>query len=371
MLAVVVDRTRTAGWPAGRWRTAGGPTSDRVRPAAWVRRGWRRWRWRRWPWCPVAVVLPPNVPLDRPAGGRAPVVHLGGHPPCRPAGCSLTYPFATADSQSAIPWQAIGRMPYAMAGGGGPPGTVARAGRRPAPGSPSSEPPRCSFAPPPADVGRQPGRGAAGHARLGGDHGGRPRRHRAPTSTSRPGAPSCGVAFFTAVLGSAPARQAGAWVWDRGGHRHRPPGADRPGRLRRLRRPREPVGAGRRHRRGGGLVRAPGRGLSAVPSTAAGGAVGYHPGDVPPAPASRIRHGPGRAATPYGQVVRPWTTASPSPSAAAVATAGRGARDGRPAPPPAVPERPSAAGTAAAGGAGRPPSPPRPTPPSGWATARR
>jgi hypothetical protein len=76
---------------------------------------------------PEAAVLEPNVPLtvqpvSLPHWFADTAVHLP------PRQVLLTYPFATADSQSAIPWQAIDGMRYQMAGGGGPAGTVAHAG---------------------------------------------------------------------------------------------------------------------------------------------------------------------------------------------------------------------------------------------------
>ncbi len=93
----------------------------------------------------VALAPDRRRPRPQPAPGRAagdrPRLVPHRRPNTSPPGqVLLTYPFATADSQSSIPWQAIGGMHYQMAGGGGPAGTVARAGadragfERPGPG---------------------------------------------------------------------------------------------------------------------------------------------------------------------------------------------------------------------------------------------
>jgi hypothetical protein len=123
----------------------------------------------------------------------------------------LTYPFATADSQAPIPWQAIGGMRFKMAGGGGPSGTVARAGADAvgftvlrAASVPLLTAPTLSavnlaavreamtnwgvtMVVVPADAGLPPFQTARGTG--------------------------YGVAFFTAALGSAPVYQNQAWVW--------------------------------------------------------------------------------------------------------------------------------------------------------------
>jgi hypothetical protein len=125
----------------------------------------------------------------------------------------LAYPFATADSQSSIPWQAIDRMSFAMPGGGGPTGTVARAGADRAGFSVLRAASVPLLAPPAASVADLR---AVRRAFL--DWG--------VTTVVVPADPGLAayqtgrgttyaVAFFTAVLGSAPTRQSDAWVWSR------------------------------------------------------------------------------------------------------------------------------------------------------------
>ena len=128
MVAIIVDRSRSAS-------------------QAWlIDRGRRPLRCRRWTprsagigssalasavalvaLVPVVAVLGPNLPLTvQPVTVPRWFQTTADRLP--PGQVLLTYPFATADSQASIPWQAIGGMRYRMAGGGGPSGTVARAG---------------------------------------------------------------------------------------------------------------------------------------------------------------------------------------------------------------------------------------------------
>jgi hypothetical protein len=133
-----------------------------------------------------------------------------------------TYPFATANSQASIPWQAIGGMHYKMAGGGGPTGTVSRAGAN-----------RAGFAvlsaasvpvgppPTPSEVNLE----AVRHAMR--DFGVTmvvvPDGQGLPAFQIGRGS-GYGVAFYTAVLGSAPRSQDGAWVWTNVGEAPAPVG---------------------------------------------------------------------------------------------------------------------------------------------------
>jgi hypothetical protein len=129
-----------------------------------------------------------------------------------PAGTVLvTYPFATADSQSSIPWQAISGLPYQMAGGGGPAGTVPRAGGDKAGFAVLRQASVTTLAPPALDRANLSAvRKALRDWRVTmvvvpGDTG------LLSFQTGR--GTAYGVAFFTAVLGSVPVRQDGAWVW--------------------------------------------------------------------------------------------------------------------------------------------------------------
>ncbi len=156
MLAVIVDRTRWGleSWMASKGTVSrgtvstgttskgtvskesapaaeGGPESPAIGPETRRRSGWLARLGAvavaAVALVPVVVVLAPNIPLVVqpvvvPRWFEQTSVHLP------PGQVLATYPFATADSQASIPWQAIEGMPYKMAGGGGPAGTVARAG---------------------------------------------------------------------------------------------------------------------------------------------------------------------------------------------------------------------------------------------------
>jgi hypothetical protein len=76
---------------------------------------------------PTAIALWPNLPLT----ARAVVLpnwftDVGAHLP--PGQVVLTYPLPFSGLQSSQAWQAVNRMRYAQAGGGGPEGQVGRAG---------------------------------------------------------------------------------------------------------------------------------------------------------------------------------------------------------------------------------------------------
>jgi hypothetical protein len=159
---------------------------------------------------PEAAALEPNVPLtvqpiSVPRWFASTAVHLP------PGQVLLTYPFATADSQSAIPWQAIDGMGYQMAGGGGPAGTVVHAGSHKlgfAVLRAASVP--LLAAPTMSATNLSSVRSAMSAWRVTmvvvPDSGALPIYDRARGTTY-------GVAFFSAVLGSAPSHQDGAWVW--------------------------------------------------------------------------------------------------------------------------------------------------------------
>ncbi len=217
MLGVIVDRSRSgiAAWAARRQARAE-PTSGQTGRAGRLPPSTR--------WVaglgalavaivalgPVAAVLAPNIPLtvqpvSVPQWFESTAVHL---PPGR---VLLAYPFATADSQASIPWQAIDTMHYLMAGGGGPSGTVARAGAD-----------RAGFgvlrdASVPLLVAPAMSAANLGAVRRAMAHWGVttvvvPESARLPAYQQARGT-AYGVAFFSSVLGSAPTHQDGAWVW--------------------------------------------------------------------------------------------------------------------------------------------------------------
>jgi hypothetical protein len=222
MLAIIIDRSRSS---ALRW-TMGRPGDGRPRDVTRRQAARRRWAGdvvaltvAAVALVPIVVVLAPGVPVrvqpvTVPEWFQKAPAHLS------PGQVVLTYPFATADSQSSIPWQAISGMHYQMAGGGGPAGTVARAGADKVGFhilAQASVP--LGSAPAPTRANLQGVRKALRDwgvtmVVVPGDAG------LAEFQTGR-GAPY-GVAFFTAVLGSAPSYQDSAWVWTHVSHRPPP-----------------------------------------------------------------------------------------------------------------------------------------------------
>ena len=159
---------------------------------------------------PVVAVLAPNLPLTvQPVTvPRWFTVTAERLPPDE---VLLSYPFPTADSQSAIAWQAVGRMPFQMAGGGGPSGTAARAGAN-APGFDVLTMASVPLGPAPVPTAKdlRAVREAMGNWGV--------TMVVVPDDTGLPAfetgrGTSFGVAFFTAVLGSPPLRQDHAWIW--------------------------------------------------------------------------------------------------------------------------------------------------------------
>jgi hypothetical protein len=213
MLAVIVDRTRSnvAEWlprhldgsPSGTshpgqgsaWRWTTGAVAVAVAVVALV---------------PMIAVMAPNLPLDvQPV--TVPTWFTEASPRLAAGQVLATYPFATANSQSSIPWQAISGMHFKMAGGGGPSATEARAGAY-----------KAGFAVLDAasvPIGPAP---APNHANLAAVRAALrgwgvtmvviPDDRGLPTYQTGRGS-SWGSGFFTAVLGSLPTRQDGAWVW--------------------------------------------------------------------------------------------------------------------------------------------------------------
>lgn len=220
ILAIVVDRVRSVlagssgigaaaaaggaaptGWPAG-WRWSGVVSGLLALSVAAVAIA------------PVAAALAPNLPLT-----VQPVIvprwFVDVAPQLPPGRVVLAYPFATADSQSSIPWPAIDRMSFAMPGGGGPTGTLARAGADAAGFSILRAASVPSLAPPVESaanlesVRRALDDWGVTTVVVPDDSG------LATYQTGR--GTTYAVAFFTAVLGSAPSRQSDAWVWSRPG----------------------------------------------------------------------------------------------------------------------------------------------------------
>ena len=200
MLGIVVDRTRTA----VRHRTGPGPgPAARWAPplaglaVALVALG------------PVAGYLAPTVPMvTRPV--RPPTWFTTVAPHLPPHRVLLVFPVPYQVIESAMAWQAVVGFPYAMVGGGGPGGVIQRAGAERA-GADAIARASFSFTGQtlhPGDIAAT--RQALAAWRVTGvvlpDEPGLPAYDRV---TSVPYT----VAFVTAVVGRAPVRQRGSWVW--------------------------------------------------------------------------------------------------------------------------------------------------------------
>ena len=164
---------------------------------------------------PMADVMAPNLPLHVqavtvPRWFQTVALRLPAHQ------VVLAYPFATADSQASIPWQAIDAMHYQMPGGGGPAGTVARAGTE-APGFAVLRAASVLLTPAPTEAGPSLAAVRRAMAAWGVTMVVVPDDTGLPTYDRGRGT-DFAVGFFTAVLGSVPIRQADAWVWPRASH---------------------------------------------------------------------------------------------------------------------------------------------------------
>ncbi len=192
MLAVVMDRVHAL---APDWRGAVGALA-----AACVAL------------VPVAAVFAPRLPF-----AMQPVIlprWYGEVAPALPPGqVLLSYPAPFSGIQSAMAWQAVDRIHYSQAGGGGPQGVAARAGSA-APGFRVLS--QLGFGvgvPPPAGTPAQ--LAAVRHALAAW-------RVTTVVVATNPAAPvfqrgrdpAYAAAFMTAALGRRPSVEAGAWVWD-------------------------------------------------------------------------------------------------------------------------------------------------------------
>jgi len=200
MLGIVVDRTRAA--VRDRTGTSSGQAARWAPPlaglaVALVALG------------PVAGYLAPTVPMvTRPVRPPTWFTSVAPHLPAHQV--LLVFPVPYQVIESAMAWQAVSGFPYAMVGGGGPGGVIQRAGAERAGADAIA---RASF----SFTGQalRPGDVAATRRALAAwgvdgvvlpDEPGLPAYDRV---TSVPYT----VAFVTAVVGRAPVRQAGSWVW--------------------------------------------------------------------------------------------------------------------------------------------------------------
>jgi len=197
ILGVVVDRTH------GALRSRSGPGARWLPPVAGlavalVALG------------PVADYLAPTVPMvTRPV--RPPTWFTSVAPHLPPDRVLLVFPVPYQVIESAMAWQAVVDFPYAMVGGGGPGGVIQRAGPERAGADAIA---RASF----SFTGQtlRPGDVAATRRALAawGVDGVVLPDEPAMAAYDRVTSVPYTVAFVTAVVGRAPVRRAGSWVWD-------------------------------------------------------------------------------------------------------------------------------------------------------------
>ena len=224
LFGIIVDRSRTAAvGPPGDVAVevpAGGATAHRARRAhrSAGAPGWRRVLGWIVPVVVVVVALVPMAdfyrgslpltvrPVVLPEWFRTVAPHLG------PGQVVLSYPSPYGGFQASLTWQAVDRMSYDSAEGGGPGGEQDRLGEE-RPGAAawgeatSGTDPWTTFTPATAAAVRDAVRGW-GVTRV--------------VVPDQPGLPpyevglhtSYAVGLMTAALGQAPRYEAGAWVWD-------------------------------------------------------------------------------------------------------------------------------------------------------------
>ncbi len=161
---------------------------------------------------PMAVTFVPRLPF-----AMRPVIlprwYTEVAPTLHPGRVLLSYPPPFSGIQNAMAWQAVNRMHYSQAGGGGPEGVIRRAGSA-APGFAVLG--RLAFGVgKPVPAGTPAEYAAVRHALL-------VWRVNTVVIATDPEAPmlqqgrnpAYAAAFMTAALGRPPTVQAGAWVWD-------------------------------------------------------------------------------------------------------------------------------------------------------------
>jgi len=159
---------------------------------------------------PLVAAFAPLLPYEvRPVS--LPAWYAIEGPRIRTSAVLLAYPAPFSGIQSSMTWQAVNRLRYSQAGGGGPQGTPGRAGRERAGFLVLSEL-GFGFTPPPTGT---PAQFAAVRTALRGW------RVTTVVVPDRTGVafvvghdPHYAVAFLTAALGITPRFEYGAWVWD-------------------------------------------------------------------------------------------------------------------------------------------------------------
>ena len=204
MLAIVADRARRIGASPG---AAAHVHRQRLSPVGWVAAaavvvvGLGQLVWTLAPEVPFAV-----QPVQLPAwfATRAPKLP--------PGEVLLAYPAPFSGIQASMAWQAVNRMHYAQAGGGGPQGTAARAGAEKAGFKVLRD---LGFGLGSAVPAGTPAELAAVRQAL---RGWEVTMVVIPRQVGRPvllqgRSPAYAAAFMTAALGASPVVQSGAWVW--------------------------------------------------------------------------------------------------------------------------------------------------------------
>lgn len=145
------------------------------------------------------------VPVTSPRWFTSAAPHL-------PSGQVLfIYPFASSGVQSPMVWQAQAGMPFSMVGGGGPGGTILRAGKE-RPGATVLSSLSIAFGPEPAMSATNFAKVRAAFRGWGVTMAVIPDQSRL-RSAARGRDPHYARRFLAATLGRPPQRQRGAWVW--------------------------------------------------------------------------------------------------------------------------------------------------------------
>ena len=161
---------------------------------------------------PLATLYGPNLPFTMQAV-ILPRWYMTVAPTLPPGRVLLSYPAPFSGIQSALSWQAVNRMHYSQAGGGGPQGQAFRAGSAAAGEVALTNLGNGAGLPPPNDT--PASIAAVRHALVVW----RVNTVVVATNTAAPALqqgndPTYAAAFMTAALGRLPTLQVGAWVWD-------------------------------------------------------------------------------------------------------------------------------------------------------------
>ncbi len=160
---------------------------------------------------PVAAGLAPNVPFTvRPVALPDWFAQVGPHLP--PGQVLLTYPMASSNAQTPLVWQAVDRMSFRLAGGGGPAATASRAGSDRVGFEVLEASSVSALAAPAVTAGNlEAARDAIRHWRV--TTVVVPDQRQLPPYL-RGRSNEFATALFTAVLGAAPRMLDHAWVWE-------------------------------------------------------------------------------------------------------------------------------------------------------------